>query len=189
MNKLVILIGKSCVGKDTLSTLVAQKFNLNLLVSTTTRPKRYYEKQHIDYHFTNNVNFEQMIKEDMLLEYRDYDSVMGKWYYGLTKTELESKDGTCIVVLNPYGFAQVKAKYPKELLYPIYVFVGDDKVRLQRMLDRELEIDGTELSRRWLADEEDFQDISEEEFFFVSNDELYNSVDIIGDFLKEKGIL
>ena len=55
MNKIQIiaLFGESASGKDTIQKWVTANYeNVNSIISCTTRPKRDYEKNQIDYYFT-----------------------------------------------------------------------------------------------------------------------------------------
>ena len=84
--RLVIISGPSGSGKDTilkeaLKALPEIKFS----ISSITRPMREGEVEGEKYNFISKEKFEEMIKNDMLLEYNNY---IGN-YYGTPKAPVE----------------------------------------------------------------------------------------------------
>ena len=61
--KIVYLIGKSSVGKDTIYKILKEKIDVKPYVLYTTRPIRTGEKDGIDYNFLSNEKMEYNIKE------------------------------------------------------------------------------------------------------------------------------
>lgn len=87
MQKVIILSGPSGVGKNTLGDFLLQQFpELSYSVSATSRAIRKGEQHGVDYHFINNEDFEEKIKEDALLEWQEVYEGM---YYGTLKSELD----------------------------------------------------------------------------------------------------
>ena len=97
-NKLIILlIGKSSVGKDTLLNNLlrdedvkrASGCSLHKAVSHTTRPMRTGEVQNKDYHFVEPYVFESMKNNDQFIETTSYEiKTENRVYnYGLSKIE------------------------------------------------------------------------------------------------------
>lgn len=73
-----ILSSPSGAGKTTISKgLLNSDPNLCLSISVTTRKKRSNEIDGKDYYFTSKQEFEQMIKEGLLLEHAE---VFGNYY-------------------------------------------------------------------------------------------------------------
>lgn len=104
-NKLIVLVGRSCVGKTTLVRQI-QKYYGNQIheaVSVTTRDSRQGEIPGSDYHFTTHEKFEEMLKRKELVEYVYYSGN----YYGLTRGAFEPET-TNIVIVEPNGLGQVK---------------------------------------------------------------------------------
>ena len=76
---IVILIGKSASGKDTIARKLVEvgpKGFFTKLVGTTTRPIRENERDGVDYNFISKDEFLQLINNDMLLEYRAYNTLV-----------------------------------------------------------------------------------------------------------------
>ena len=92
-NKIIILVGPSGSGKSTLEKFLKDSYNVNPLVSTTSRAPRAGEIDGVHYHFKTPEEFEQMIKEDTFVEHTQYVSN----YYGVTKAEIASKRDKDIV--------------------------------------------------------------------------------------------
>ena len=62
--KVLALFGKSGAGKDTIQKWLTTNYNMNGIISCTTRPKRDYEKDGVDYHFLSNEEFAQKCEEN-----------------------------------------------------------------------------------------------------------------------------
>ena len=82
---LFVLSGPSGAGKGTIcQELLRQIPNLQYSVSATTRKPRLGETNGINYWFKEKDEFEEMIKNDLLLEYAE---VYGN-YYGTPKEQV-----------------------------------------------------------------------------------------------------
>ncbi|WP_343408745.1 guanylate kinase [Candidatus Amarolinea dominans] len=67
---LIIISGPSGVGKDaTLDAMKQMGTPFYFVVTATTRPRREYETDGVDYHFISMTDFATMIDNDELLEY------------------------------------------------------------------------------------------------------------------------
>jgi guanylate kinase len=85
---LIILSGPSGVGKGTLRKKIMQEASLNLAysISMTTRIKRPFEIDGVDYFFVTDSQFQQAQNEAQLLEYAEF---VGN-RYGTPKQFVES---------------------------------------------------------------------------------------------------
>ena len=110
-NKIICLVGFSASGKDTLANMISERLGYEFIVSTTTRPMRNGESDRKPYNFVTNEVFDDLIKTDSLVEYRDYktnvNNVQATWYYGVEKSEV-SKDKNYVVVLDLIGLEGFK---------------------------------------------------------------------------------
>ena len=68
---LLVLMGKSCSGKDTIANELV-KYGYEKFVSYTTRPMRDDEIQDQTYHFISEDEFISKINDGFFLEYRKY---------------------------------------------------------------------------------------------------------------------
>lgn len=108
--------GPSGVGKGTVrKALFSQPdINLHYSVSVTTRKPREGEVEGVDYFFRTREQFEQMIRENKLLEWAEY---VGN-YYGtpidyVEKTLAEGKD--VFLEIEVQGAMKVRRAFPEAL--------------------------------------------------------------------------
>lgn len=160
MRKIFTILGKTCVGKDSLSKLVSKETGYPIALSFTTRPKRVGETEGVEYNFINKEHFLDLVTNDLLAECTSYDVTGGEvWYYGLTKEELE-KDEYVLAIVNPDGYNQIKKIYGDKVCS--ILIDADVKTRIERYLNRD-EVDNIkalECCRRVLFDEKDFKDLA-----------------------------
>lgn len=73
--KVIALFGKSGVGKDTIQKeLLKYIDNSQGIVSNTTRPKRDYEKDGVDYHFLSVEDFAKKVLNGEMLEATSFNN-------------------------------------------------------------------------------------------------------------------
>ena len=98
--QLVALIGKAGSGKDTILKDVVKAYELpmNIVVSYTTRPMREGETEGKEYHFISEEDFKQMINNNQMLEYVQFNN----WWYG-TGIKCLADDKINIGIFNPSG--------------------------------------------------------------------------------------
>ena len=161
--KVIAFVGKSGAGKDYCMRRYAAKHSCHTIVHTTTRPRRDYEKDGIDYNFITDEEFGTSTFLDT--------AVFNSWYYG---TRYEDLDPSCdnVGVFSPAGVLQLASCTDIDLSI-IYVRASD-KTRLLRQLNREEEPNVKEIIRRFSADEEDFK--NDKDFMTLGNSyrEIWN---------------
>ena len=158
--KILALAGKSGAGKDYCLKQIAKANDYHTIVSATTRPKRDYEREGIDYHFLS----EQEFKNSNFLEHTEFNG----WFYG---TRVEDLDPALvnIGVFNPAGVRALSANKNVDLSV---IFVdASDKTRLLRQLNREKDPNVKEIIRRFMADEEDFKDFPYDQCRILVNED------------------
>ena len=147
---ITILIGKSAAGKDSVLNKLIEK-GYESLVLTTSRPMRNGEVNGKDYYFVSKDKFKDMIKKDLFVEYRIYQTLMDncpdEWYYGLSKMELykNNDNGKYVVPLDING-AKSLIKNIDNNYKVIYLDVSDT-IREKRAKKRS-SFDQTEWNRR-----------------------------------------
>lgn len=103
---IVILVGTSATGKDTILNRLVEDYGFHKMVSYTTRDIRPNEIDGRDYHFTDNETFDKLWQEGELFEKTEYQNVEKLWQYGLGMKSI--KEGKVnITILNPSGFNQI----------------------------------------------------------------------------------
>lgn len=155
---MVILIGKTASGKDSILNILTAKYGYTKLITYTTRPMRANEKQDITYHFTSDEDFQNKIEENFFAEWKSYDTEFGIWYYGTALEDLENADDKTVIILTPDGYRDILNKLsqkPKS----IYVYANNSTIK-ERLLKRGDNKD--EAQRRLEHDNTDFKGIENE---------------------------
>lgn len=113
---LIVLSGPSGVGKGTVrKELFSQPDTaFEYSVSATTRLPREGERNGVDYFFKTREEFEEMIKQDQLLEYAEF---VGNYYGTPVEYVRETLDAGKDVFLEieVQGASQVRRKFPEGL--------------------------------------------------------------------------
>lgn len=86
----IVLVGKTGSGKSSICDYLTQNFRYEKFVSCTTRPKRSYEVDGVDYHFLTKEEFE---REELVCK----TNIVGS-LYGMRKKDLIDKDNMIIIV-------------------------------------------------------------------------------------------
>ncbi|MBO7535623.1 MAG: guanylate kinase, partial [Bacilli bacterium] len=81
---MIILVGASASGKTEIAKLIIKKYGFKKMVTTTTRPMRFGEKQDIDYHFISKEEFIKRKDNHEFLETTLYNDN----YYGTHKSDV-----------------------------------------------------------------------------------------------------
>ena len=163
MGKIICLMGKSSSGKDTIfrELLLNGTLDLKTIVPYTTRPIRTGEVDGVDYHYTDEAGFQELLAKGKIIEERAYNTVHGLWRYFTVadgSIRLEENDYCMIGTLEAY--VHIKEYFGEENVLPVYIEI-DDGERLQRALSRErsqTEPKYEEMCRRFLADCQDFSE-------------------------------
>ena len=111
-NKLFVMSAASGAGKTTLKDLVIKDFpDIKYSISATTRKPREGEIDGVHYFFKTKEEFEQMIKDDALVE---YNLVHGN-YYGTPKSFVEktlAEGNRVLFDLDVFGKVNFDKVYP-----------------------------------------------------------------------------
>jgi guanylate kinase len=119
-NPLVIVIsGPSGVGKDAiLYRLKEKKHPFEFITTVTTRKQRANEKHQVDYHFISVEEYQQLLKNDGLLESAE---VYGNWY-GVPKVPVKealAKGKDVIIKVDVQGASNIKKILPEA----VFIFI------------------------------------------------------------------
>lgn len=161
--KLIAICGQAGSGKDTILHLL-RKYDINEIVSCTTRPIRQGEQDGVNYHYLTNEEFAQKIMNGDMLEAQ----VFNGWTYGTAKSSLNS-DKWNVGVFNPEGIEDLLESHSLDIR--IFYIYAPDKLRVMRQLTREDDPDVNEIVRRFSTDSADFQFL-ESRFPFVKLDNI-----------------
>ena len=177
---LFVLSGPSGAGKGTIcQELLRQIPNLQYSVSATTRKPRLGETNGINYWFKEKDEFEEMIKNDLLLEYAEvYVN-----YYGTTKEQVLKvlKSGKNVVLeIDPQGAMQVKAKFPEGVF--IYILPPSLDELAARITKRGTDSKDS-IKKRLAAATEEIQYALKYDYVVV-NDKVETAVDSIATIIS-----
>lgn len=184
----IILMGKSCSGKDTIARELAKMSKTDRIVTYTTRPARDHEVDGRDYHFVSDEQFDKMVSDNEFVEHKSYyPAVGGVWKYGskLTQSEIDDDDKKYIIILTPDGYRDVKSKYPDEPNI-ISVYIDCDRDVLEKRL-RKRRDDPAEAARRLKADDRDFEGVEDLADITVDNSKIKaaETADLIAELIQD----
>lgn len=98
---MIILMGPSASGKTSIGRILEKKYNIEKVVTYTTRDKRYQEADGIDYHFINKDEFLRLSNSKFFFETTLYNNN----YYG---TSFESLKNDSYMILDINGYLKYK---------------------------------------------------------------------------------
>jgi len=124
---MIVLSGASASGKTEVAKLLAKKYGITKVVTTTTRDMRIGEVDGRDYFFVDKEKFEDMLREDLFVEHTLYNGNS----YGSTKDQIA--DNKCIVA-DLAGLRSYIALGDKKII-SFFLDASEEK-RHQRMLER-----------------------------------------------------
>ena len=161
---IVVLIGKSAVGKDTIKNELLINLNCHNSISYTTRPKRNGEENGKEYFFVSKKEFDILKNNNQILEHTEYNVCGSLFEYGLGNDSFVN-DKINVVIVNPIGLKQlIKHEQIKNRLFIVQMTLPDDEIK-RRYFEREKQEDIKNLNKRFearkLRDEEDFKDLNE----------------------------
>ena len=122
----IILVGKAAAGKDYFRARLAKK-GFRGAVSHTTRKPRETETEGVDYYYTTDDKFMELVEDGQMLEYMDFKG----WKYGMTRAEYEKSD---VLIMSPDGLKLLPKEIKKECLI-IYLDINPT-TRLTRLILR-----------------------------------------------------
>ena len=161
MGKLIVLMGKSATGKDTIYKLLQANKQLNLqqLVPYTTRPMRAGEVEGEAYHFVAEEEFHALVEQGRVIEHRSYNTIHGLWrYFTVEDEQLDLNENSYLLIGTLEAYVSIVEHLGTDKVIPIMVTL-DDGVRLERALTRERQQEHPkyeEMCRRFLADSADY---------------------------------
>lgn len=137
MPLLIVLSGPSGAGKDAvLSRMKEARFPLCYIITLTTRPQRAGETDGVDYYFTSEANFQDMIERGEMLEWA---KVYGH-LYGVPRQQVRQaleRGEDVIVKVDVQGATTIKKLLPEAVL--IFLTPPTIKEQEERLKQRRTE--------------------------------------------------
>jgi len=178
---LFVITGPSGCGKSTLVQQVLKRVDdVRFSVSHTTRKKRDSEQEGKDYYFISKTEFEQMIKEERLVEW----TVFHDHYYGTSKKEVEKKSGRgdLLLDIDVHGAEQIKSKLKKA----IFIFILPPSFEeLKRRLEARSHESTEFIQERLEMARKDIRAYPQFDFIIV-NDKLEEAVQDLESIIRSK---
>lgn len=172
---LVVLSGPSGVGKGTVCKALRNRgSSLQYSISVTTRKPREGEIDGVHYFFRTRAQFQQMIKNEKLLEWAEY---VGNFYGTPIDYVKKTLDGGKDVILEieVQGALQVKHRFPEGLF--IFLAPPDLKELKKRIIGRGTETAELIESRMTVARSE--MELMQNYNYVVENDQVEKACDRI----------
>ena len=140
MNNLIVISAPSGAGKSTLCRALQDKYpEILFSISSTTRPRRDYEKNGYDYNFITDVEFNRMIQADNFIE---YEEVHG-YYYGTPKANIDeaiANNKYLLLEVDVKGALRIKKAYLEKAV-TVFITLPDVSNLLARLRKRGTESD------------------------------------------------
>lgn len=139
--KLFIYTGPDGSGRKTVAKMVATAFDMETVLSYTTRPPRHYEQNGEDYHFVNEETFKKMQDNQEFLESVEIDG----FYYGIRENDIVKafeNHNLVYLTLNPEGTEKLKNMYGDRVMR-FFIYADRDTVieRQKARQDNEADIE------------------------------------------------
>lgn len=123
---MIILVGASATGKTQVGSVISKIYNIDKVVTYTTRPQRVNEEDGKDYHFITKERFYELKEKGFFFETIIYNDN----FYG---TSLDSLKNDSYLILEPTGMK----KYLNSDLHPVIFYLEcDEEIRYKRMKGR-----------------------------------------------------
>ena len=169
---LLVISGFAGTGKGTLVHELLEKYdNYALSVSATTRAPRPGEIDGVHYFFKTKEEFEEMIRENRLIEYASYVEN----YYGTPKEYVRQQleNGKDVILeIEIQGALKIKEQFPGTLL--LFMVPPSASVLEERLRGRGKETDEVVRKRMHRAVEE--SEFIEQYDYLIVNDDLETCV-------------
>ncbi|MBK16879.1 MAG: guanylate kinase [Prochlorococcus sp. SP3034] len=178
--KLIIITGPSGVGKG---TVIKEVLNMNdkfwLSISATTRKARQGEINGEHYYFLSKEEFQEMIKDNLLLEWAEFAGN----YYGTPLESIRKKienDNKVILEIEVEGARQIKEKFPNSL--SIFILPPNIKELENRIRNRATENEASITKR---LDRSKFEISCSKNFdFIITNENIEETVKMVYHIIK-----
>nr|WP_263326380.1 guanylate kinase [Neobacillus sp. Marseille-Q6967] len=137
--KLFIYTGPDGSGRKTIAKMVATAFDMETVISYTTRSPRHYEQNGEDYHFVTEETFKQMQENHEFLESVEIDG----YHYGIREQDIVKafeNHNLVYLTLNPEGTEKLKKMYGDKVMR-FFIYADRDTVILRHKARNDKEED------------------------------------------------
>ncbi|MGS2777173.1 guanylate kinase [Robertmurraya sp. GLU-23] len=124
--KLFIYTGPDGSGRKTIAKMVATAFDMETVLSYTTRSARHYEQNGEDYYFIDETTFKKMEDNGEFLESVEIDG----FHYGIREEDIVKafeSHNLVYLTLNPEGTEKLKEMYGDRVMR-FFIYADRDTV-------------------------------------------------------------
>lgn len=124
--KIFIYTGPDGSGRKTIAKMVATAFDMETVLSYTTRSPRHYEQNGVDYHFVTEDAFQNMKDQQEFLECVEIDGI----HYGIREQDIVKafeNHNLIYLTLNPEGTEKLKEMYGDKVMR-FFIYADRDTV-------------------------------------------------------------
>lgn len=181
--RLIIVVGKTSSGKDTVAKYIKDAYNIPMVVSYTTRGMRDYEIDGVQHYFVSKERMKEIVDTEDIIAYTKFP-----------KTEIEYcatadsiKGDVAVYILNPDGVDWFKKNGSGVDCFSIYVDLSEDLI-LERAKLRGDSLDN--IVSRLDSEREEFDKFKETKgySYFIDNSGTYEDlISHIDSIMESKG--
>jgi len=183
----IVIAGPAGSGKDTLAKALTAKYpRFTLMVTATTREKRPYEADAVNYYFFDKKRFFEEVASGNILEY--YHRADTDTYYGTYKPDIDRRIASGKIVIAVVQI--VGAKYLKEHYGATTFFImPPDAATLERRIRTRAPMSDIEWKERLAFTEREVKDEAPWYDYRIRNDDnaLDESVASVVEILRKEG--
>lgn len=174
--RIIVISAPSGAGKTSIARLLLERYpSWRFSISATTRPRRDYEVDGVDYHFLERTEFERVVREGRMVE---WEEIYGN-LYGTLRSEVDQLLGdpevdAVLFDVDVKGALSIRDAFPDETTL---VFIAPPSIDVleDRLRGRNTETEET-LARRIARARMELEMQGEFEIVVV-NDDLVRAVD------------
>ncbi len=182
MSKIIVVSAPSGAGKTTIVRSVLEKIpKIVFSISATTRKRRDFEVDGVDYFFLSESEFKQKIDAN---EFVEWESFYG-YYYGTLKSFVNSeteKGNSVLLEVDVKGAMKIKEVYPEAI--SIFILPPSIEELKNRLINRKTETEEDLIKRFERAKME--IEFKKHFQYKVINDDLESAKEKVFDILKNE---
>ena len=185
--KIIIISSPSGAGKTTIcKNIIKKNKNIKLSISYTTRPKRKFEKEGVDYFFVNNEKFKILKKRNFFIETANvFDYFYGSPFKNIKNNFKEKKH--ILFDIDWQGANNLRKKFPKNYIIDFFI-LPPSKIELKKRLIKRARENKKEINKRLSLAVNEISHFNEYKYVLV-NDNIRKTVENIIKIIKYEDLL
>lgn len=124
---MLVLVGHSASGKTEIANELKKNYDIDKIVTYTTRKPRVGEVNKVDYNFVSEKKFLKLMKEGFFAETTYFNG----FYYGTCKKDINDYK---VIILDPQGLVSFK-RLNIDNIYAVFL-EATEEIRIKRMRER-----------------------------------------------------